>query len=205
MPKFKTTATSIDGLFVIEPLDAGAPLTPEIHEEILKTVGSDQNFVDTQSFDHLRGTMCGLHLQPKLFQAKLIYATAGRVMNVAVDMRGESKTFGAAHGVLLTPENGRMLYVPPRFANGYLTLEDDNCVQILYTTPYDPTTEQGIIWDDQTLVIDWQFERHEIDPKRLKISDRDKRANYFRFYNPNALWAKIKKAIPRPIPRPSKK
>lgn len=200
MSLFKITPTPIDGLLLIEPKlkgDKNPLLEGMLSEKILAQLSQESPFVEEQRYQYRRGVLCGLHFQPKHYQAKLVGVTAGRIMDVAVDLRAGSRTYGASHSVLMTPENGRMLYIPPRFAHGFLTLENDTEVVCKYSVEHDPNGELGIIYDDQILMIDWQFERHEIDEKRIILSPRDKKAAYFRLYNPNALWEKKRKPLIR--------
>lgn len=203
MSQFKIIKTPIDGLVVIEPAESGVvnPLlegipTEEFMAELKLT--EPEMFVEEQRYQYRRGVLCGLHFQPKHYQAKLVGVTAGRILDVAVDLRAGSRTYGASHSVLMTPENGRMLYIPPCFAHGFLTAESDTEVVCKYSVPHNANEELAIIYDDQTLLIDWQFERLAVDEKRILMSQKDKKAAYFRLYNPNALWVKRRKPLVRP-------
>ncbi|OUR79467.1 dTDP-4-dehydrorhamnose 3,5-epimerase [Alphaproteobacteria bacterium 46_93_T64] len=141
------------------------------NRETLKSVGIKDDFVqDNHAFSAEKGTIRGLHYQlsPKA-QGKLVRVTRGAVMDVAVDIRVGSPTFGEHVAVELSADNWRQLWVPAGFAHGYCTLTDD--VEFLYkvTNDYSPAHEQGIIWNDPALGIDWGM---PID--NIQLSEKDK-------------------------------
>jgi len=108
------------------------------------------------NFSHsVRGTLRGLHYQLKRTQGKLVMALAGRVFDVAVDIRKGSPTFGQWVGVELSGENKRQLYIPPGFAHGFCVLSETADVLYKCTDVYSPKDERGIIWNDPTLAIAW--------------------------------------------------
>lgn len=103
-----------------------------------------------------RGVLRGLHLQrPPAEQGKLVRCSLGRVWDVAVDVRPESSTFRAWHGEELSDATGVMLWIPPGYAHGYVTLTDATEVGYKVAHEYDPERETGIRWDDEALGIDW--------------------------------------------------
>ena len=107
-------------------------------------------------FSPRKGTLRGLHYQrPPNEEVKIVRCPRGRVFDVVVDLRPGSPSFLAWHGVELTPENGKMLYVPEGCATGYLTLEDDS--EIYYNTSefYAPDAATGVRWDDPAFAIEW--------------------------------------------------
>lgn len=107
-------------------------------------------------FSHRRGTLRGLHLQlGEHAEAKLVRCTRGEIYDVIVDMRPDSPTFGNWHGVRLSAANRRMIYSPPGFAQGYLTLSDDAEIYYHTTAFYEPAAATGIRWDDPALGILW--------------------------------------------------
>jgi dTDP-4-dehydrorhamnose 3,5-epimerase len=107
----------------------------------------------------VRGTVRGLHYQvaPAL-EAKLVRCTRGSVFDVVLDMREDSKTFGAWHSEKLSAENGRMLLVPEGCAHGCQSLEDESEIYYLTTAFYTPSSVSGIRFDDPTFGIDWPLE-----------------------------------------------
>jgi len=127
--------------------------------------GITEEFVqDNQSFSK-KGVVRGLHLQRAPFaQGKLVRVIQGRVLDVAVDVRPHSPTFGQFVAVELSTEKQNMLYIPPGFAHGFATLEDAifsyKCTQL-----YDKASEGGILWNDPTLGINWQIDSPIVSDK----------------------------------------
>lgn len=120
------------------------------------------------SYNRLKQTLRGLHYQQEPHgEAKLMQCTKGSIYDVIIDMRSDSPTYMQWIGVELTQNNHRLLYVPERFAHGYLTLEDDTEVIYQVSEFYTAGAEQGIRWDDPAFNIDWPLE-----PKI--ISEKDK-------------------------------
>lgn len=102
------------------------------------------------------GTIRGLHYQlPPFAQGKLVQVQAGRIYDVAIDLRRDSPDFGRHVGIELSAEEGRQVYVPAGFAHGFMTLETNCRVGYKVTAPYDPGSERGIAWDDPDLAIAW--------------------------------------------------
>lgn len=191
MAKFEIRdITSIEGLRVITPTDGSASRdylfdfdSPELAQLDLGV-----EFVERTVEELARGVIRGLHFQRRDAQGILVGVSSGRILDIAVDLRPESRSFGAAHSQELSAQSGAMLYIPPYFAHGFLTLEPHSEVVCNTTTLYDRESEAGIIWDDEILLIDWEFDRYEIDSKWLNISQRDRKLPSFRSYNPNSLW-----------------
>ena len=119
--------------------------------------GIADDFVqDNESFSAPAGTLRGLHYQLQPYaQAKLVRVLRGSVLDVAVDIRRSSPTFGRHVTVTLTAADGNQLYVPTGFAHGFLTLENDVHVAYKVSARYAPETERAIRWDDPELAIDW--------------------------------------------------
>lgn len=111
---------------------------------------------DLHAFSPEAGTVRGLHFQaPPHAQAKLVRVARGRILDVAVDLRKESVSFGRHVAVELGAENGRQIFVPEGFAHGYCTLEPDTDVVYKVSAYYAPEAEGGIRWNDPRLGIDW--------------------------------------------------
>ena len=116
-----------------------------------------------------RGTVRGLHFQaPPRAQAKLIRVARGAVLDVAVDIRRGSNTYGRHVAVELSGENGLQLYVPPGFAHGFQTLSEDAEVLYKVTDYYAPEAEAGLLWCDPALAIDWP-----VPPGAATVNARD--------------------------------
>ncbi len=188
---FTIKESPIEALKIIQPTKRGEgrDYLFDIEAEEYAQMEIAEEFVDHKSESFARGVLRGLHFPSKVAQGRLFAVTEGRALVVGVDLRPESKTFGASHAVELNADNETMLYIPPYFAYGFLTLERDTEDVCNNTLLAESETEvSGIIWDDEILLIDWQFERYEIDRKYLNINPRDKKLPSFRSYNPNLLW-----------------
>ena len=134
--------------------------------------GLDLDFVqDNQSLSAPTGTLRGLHFQsPPFAQDKLVRVTRGCILDVAVDIRVSSPTFGKHVAVELSAQNWKQLLVPVGFAHGFVTLEPDTEVLYKVTAPYGPANDHGLAFDDPALGIDWRLPHAE-----LVLSDKDRR------------------------------
>ena len=114
---------------------------------------------DNQSLSRATGTLRGLHFQrPPFAQAKLVRCVAGRIFDVAVDIRRQSPTFGQWVGTVLSADEGNQLYVPVGYAHAFLTLEPDCLVAYKVDAFYSGEAEGGVIWNDPDICIDWPSE-----------------------------------------------
>ncbi len=138
-------------------------------EQELATAGLTGRLAQANvAYNRRRGTLRGMHYQaPPHAEAKLVRCTRGAIYDVALDLRGDSPTFGRWLGVELTARNYRMLYVPEGCAHGYLTLEDDTEVAYFVSTAYTPSHERGVRYDDPAFGIRWPF-------APVVISDKDR-------------------------------
>jgi dTDP-4-dehydrorhamnose 3,5-epimerase len=136
--------------------DARGDFRELYHAERYRAAGLDSTFVqDNLSRSH-HGVLRGLHLQFPNPQGKLVAAIAGAVLDVAVDVRRGSPTFGRWASVELTAENGVQLWIPPGFAHGFVVLSDAASFAYKCTAPYSPADELTVRWDDPALGIDWR-------------------------------------------------
>ena len=135
----------------------------------LKNINLD--FVqDNHSFSKYKGTLRGLHFQVSPFaQDKLVRVIQGSILDVAVDIRTNSPTYGKYVSAIIDSDNFKQILVPVGFAHGFLTLEDNTEVIYKVSEYYSPESERGIIWNDSDLNIDWSFPHSEIT-----LLDRDK-------------------------------
>lgn len=141
--------------------------------EQLKELGF-KDIVQVNHSKSAKGTIRGLHFQKNPYsQAKLVCCMQGAVLDVAVDLRVSSKTYGKWTSVLLTPENGKMLYIPRGFAHGFVALKEDTMFEYYIDNKYMPESESGIIYNDPDINIDWQLEKYGID--KLIFSEKDKK------------------------------
>jgi dTDP-4-dehydrorhamnose 3,5-epimerase len=166
--------TKLEGCFIIEPkviLDERGYFMESFNEQTFqKGIGKKIHFVqDNQSFSSC-GVLRGLHYQTKEHaQAKLVRVLQGEVLDVAVDIRPDSQTYGHYVSVLLTAENQKQFFVPRGFAHGFLVLSETATFFYKCDNFYNKESEGGIIYNDASLGIDWQF-----DMEKLLISDKDK-------------------------------
>jgi dTDP-4-dehydrorhamnose 3,5-epimerase len=138
--------------------------------EWLAQLGIDTVFVqDNSSLSKTAGVIRGLHFQrPPFAQAKLVRCVAGRVWDVAVDLRAGSPTYGQWVGHELTPENGLQLYAPVGFAHGFVSLEANTAVEYKVSQPYAPDSEGGLVWNDPDLALPWP-----LDGRDPLLSEKD--------------------------------
>ncbi|MCF8506878.1 MAG: dTDP-4-dehydrorhamnose 3,5-epimerase [Caulobacter sp.] len=126
---------------------------------------------DNMSSSRTPGTIRGLHFQRKpAAQAKLVSVVRGAVLDVAVDLRRDSPTFGRHSAVELSADNGRQFFIPAGFAHGFCTLEPDTLVLYKVTAHYAPAEDAGLAWDDPELGIAWP-----VEPARAVLSEKDRR------------------------------
>lgn len=158
MGQIKVTRTPIEGLYVIEPTvhgDERGYFMETYNQNDMREAGLDMVFVqDNQSMSR-KGVLRGLHFQKQYPQGKLVRVIRGRVFDVAVDLRRNSKTFGRWFGVELTAENNKQFYISEGFAHGFLVLSDEAEFCYKCTDYYHPGDEGGLAWNDPEIGIEW--------------------------------------------------
>ena len=177
MNNFTIKETPIKGLAVIEPKvfgDERGFFMETYNKKSFEELGLTMDFVQDNHSKSKKGVLRGLHFQTKHTQGKLVCVIKGSVYDVAVDLRKGSKTFGKWYAVKLSSENKLMFYIPEGFAHGFLTLEDETEFTYKCTDLYAPEYDSGILWNDETINIDWKFEEFGINPDELTISEKDK-------------------------------
>ena len=165
------TKTDIEGLLILQPKiwrDERGYFFESFREDVFKKLNLDLNFVqDNQSLSQ-RGTIRGLHFQKAPHeQGKLVRVLQGKVLDVALDIRKNSTTYGKYFAIELSAENQTQFFIPPGFAHGFSTLEDNTIFCYKCTNYYDKASEGGVLYNDPALGIDWQVEG-------LFVSDKDK-------------------------------
>lgn len=124
---------------------------------------------DNQSLSQ-KGALRGMHFQaPPFEQGKLVRVIQGAVYDVIVDIRKNSPTYGKHYGTELTGENFTMFWIPPGFAHGFLTLEDQTIFAYKCTNVYNKASEGGVLWNDPTLGIDWKAEEPIVSAKDIEL------------------------------------
>lgn len=177
MSKFKRVETGIKDLIVIEPTvfgDNRGFFMESYSKKDFSEIGMDVEFVQDNHSKSKKGVLRGLHFQTEHVQGKLVRVTAGSVLDVAVDLRKDSPTFGKHYLVELTADNKKMFYIPPGFAHGFLTLEDNTEFQYKCTDYYAPEFDSGVLWNDSDIGIDWNFEKYGLSAEAILLSDKDK-------------------------------
>ena len=140
-----------------------------------KKHGIREEFVQDNMSISKKNVLRGLHYQKSPnTQGKLVKCLNGKIFDVAVDIRKDSHTFGRWSSVILSCENQNILYIPPGFAHGFYSLEDNSVILYKTSKEYDPSTERGIHWNDMKIGIDWPLEGEPI------VSEKDRHNKYLR-------------------------
>ena len=162
--------TKLDGVVLVEPQvhgDERGFFVETFSQDAWAELGVEAEFVQHNHSRSSRGTLRGLHFQTAPGQAKLLRCARGRILDVAVDLRRDSPTYGRWEGHVLDDERHHQLFVPIGFAHGFAVLSDVADVAYLVSSVYDPATEAGIAWDDPDVGVDWQ-----VDEPLLSARDR---------------------------------
>lgn len=173
----KKIETELLDCYILEPDrfgDERGYFSPYYIESNLKELGF-KGVVQANRSKSAKGVVRGLHFQenPKC-QAKIVEVIRGSAIDVVVDIRRNSDTYGKYTAVKLTEDNNRQLYVPRGFAHGFISLEDDTIFQYLVDNDYAPSMEGGILWNDPDLGIDWDKLFHENGIGNPILSEKDK-------------------------------
>lgn len=164
--------TGLDGAWIYEPkvfADHRGYFFESFNENSLEGTGIPAHFVQDNEAKSNKGVLRGLHYQVgENAQAKLVRVVVGEALDVIVDLRPASSTYGHHFGIILSGENKRQLFVPKGFAHGYLVLEDQTIFCYKCDAPYDKANEGGIRYDDPQLNIDWV-----LDSADLSLSEKD--------------------------------
>ena len=167
--------TKIEDVLIIEPKvfgDERGFFVETFNLERYKEAGIDWEFVQDNLSSSMKGVLRGFHFQKDPFaQGKLVQVIKGKVLDVAVDIRKNSPTFGQYISVELSGENKKQLWIAPGMAHGFLALEDDTIFSYKCTNLYNPTAEGGLLWNDKDLNIDWKLEENGI--KDPIVSEKD--------------------------------
>lgn len=178
------TKTPIEGLLIIEPKvwkDNRGYFYESYNAKLFAEAGIPATFIqDNQSFSQ-KGALRGLHAQSMPFeQGKLVRVLKGAVLDIAVDIRKNSATYGQHFDIELSGENHKQLWVPPGFLHGFLTLEDETIFTYKVSNYYDKNSEIGVMWNDADLNIQWNKYMPESE---FLLSDKDQVLDKFKDFN----------------------
>jgi dTDP-4-dehydrorhamnose 3,5-epimerase len=170
----RATETFLKGCFIIEPQvfgdERGGFLLEYNKKDFQDKTGLNVDFVLGNQSISQYGVVRGLHLQKGEFsQAKLVRVIKGKILDVVVDVRKDSETFGKVFSVELSGDNNKQLFVPRGFLHGFSVLEDDTIVSYKCDNYYYPEAEDGVMFNDLDLKIDWK-----IPPEKIILSEKDK-------------------------------
>ncbi|HYM77023.1 MAG TPA: dTDP-4-dehydrorhamnose 3,5-epimerase [Candidatus Dormibacteraeota bacterium] len=172
MEAVKKISTSLPGVFVLEPRmfgDERGFFMESYNERVFAGLGIGERFVQDNHSRSIQGVLRGLHYQIQQPQGKLVRVVEGEILDVAVDLRRSSPTFGGWEAVRLSGDNKRMLWIPPGFAHGFRVIS--RAAHVLYkaTDYYAPEFERTLAWNDPHLNIDWELEGEPV------VSAKDQR------------------------------
>lgn len=172
--------TKLDGVVLVEPTvhgDERGFFVETYSREAWAELGVDAEFVQHNHSRSSKGTLRGLHFQTEPGQAKLLRCPRGEILDVAVDLRRGSPTYGQWEAHVLDDKEHRQLFVPVGFAHGFAVLSEVADVAYLVSNYFDPATEKGIAWDDPDVGVEWGIsepllsERDKSAPRLAEIAD----------------------------------
>jgi len=165
MAGFNFQKTKLESLTLISPCfvpDQRGYFSKVYESETFAAHGIQFELAEELESRSRKNTLRGLHVQRRHSQNKLVRVLSGEVYDVAVDLRPNSPTFGKWQGFHLSADNRKMLYIPKRFAHGFLALSEEAVIHYLCGDRYDPESESGILWSDPELGIDWPLQKGEL-------------------------------------------
>lgn len=177
--------TGIEGVYLIEPRvhgDQRGFFKETYNRRNFLEQGLDLDFVQDNSSMSTKGVLRGLHFQNPHGQGKMVRVALGEVLDVVVDIRPESPTFGKSESFILSAENHRQLYIKPGLAHGFLTLSDQALFIYKCTNFYHPESEHTLLYNDPSLSIDWA-------EMELKVSEKDQKGRLLSDFKRDELEA----------------
>ncbi len=180
----KFLETDIKGLYEISPNvfeDNRGYFSETFSLSSFKDIFGEVEFIQDNESKSCFGVLRGLHIQKKPFeQSKLIRVIEGEVLDVVVDLRENSQTYGKTFSIILNDINKKQLFIPRGFAHGFVVLSESVIFSYKVDNYYSPENETGIIWNDEDLNIDWK-----IDLSKLILSEKDIKLNTFKEFKKN--------------------
>jgi len=166
------TKLKLEGVCIIEPKifrDDRGLFLESFNEKVFREYGISDSFVQDNHSVSSKGVLRGLHFQyPPFSQGKLVRVVQGSVLDVVVDLRKDSLTYGEYIKEELSASNFKMLWIPSGFAHGFVSLEDNTVFQYKCTDYYNQSSEESIVWNDSDLKIDWGVEKPIVSSKDLQ-------------------------------------
>ena len=180
----KFSKTNINGLFIIEPneiKDQRGYFLESFNTRKFNSEIQNINFIQDNESKSSKGVLRGLHYQnPPFTQSKLVRCIEGEVLDIALDIRRGSPTYGFYHSIKLSKENKKQVFIPKGFAHGFLVLSDCATFSYKVDNPYSPEHDSGIRWNDEDLNIQWGLEENLV-----YVSKKDRKLPLFsEFYSP---------------------
>jgi len=172
MEAIKKIPTSLPGVFILEPRAFGDErgfFLESYNEKVFAGLGISDRFVQDNHSSSIKNVLRGLHYQITHAQGKLVRVVVGEILDVAVDLRRRSSTFGKWEAVRLSGDNKRMLWIPAGFAHGFLVISQTAHMMYKTTDYYAPEHERTLAWNDPDVRIDWKLDSEPI------VSAKDKR------------------------------
>ncbi len=182
--------TSIEGLVIFQPRvfeDERGYFMESFKESFIKENFQDINFIQDNESRSSYGVLRGLHFQkPPFEQTKLIRVLYGEVLDVAVDLRENSSTYGKWESIILSGDNKKQFFVPKGFAHGFHVLSESAILSYKVDAPYNPESDSGIIFNDQSLNINWNLKENQ----KFILSEKDSNLMTFKEYNTKPFFLK---------------
>ena len=176
----KILNTKIKDLLIIEPkiyFDSRGYFFESFNQTLFKKKIGDFNFLQDNESKSTKGVLRGFHFQkPPFTQAKLVRCIKGEILDVALDLRKNSSTYGKHEKIILSEDNKKQIFIPKGFAHAFLVLSESATLTYKVDNIYAPQYDCGILWNDPGLLIDWN-----IDESKVIISEKDK--NLYMFKN----------------------
>jgi dTDP-4-dehydrorhamnose 3,5-epimerase len=172
MDAIRKISTSLPGVVILEPRvfgDERGFFLESYNQKVFAELGIGERFVQDNHSSSRRNVLRGMHYQIRQAQGKLVRVVEGEILDVAVDVRRSSSTFGGWEAVRLSGENKRMLWIPAGFAHGFRVISEEAHVLYKATEYYAPEHERTLAWNDPDLKIDWELDGDPI------VSAKDQR------------------------------
>jgi dTDP-4-dehydrorhamnose 3,5-epimerase len=170
--------TNIDGLVILKPMicnDKRGSFMESFNQKSINKLIGNINFVQDNESESIKGVLRGLHFQnPPYAQSKLVRCVKGIVLDVALDLRNNSKTYGHFETKILSGKNKNQLFIPKGFAHGFVVLSETAIFSYKVDNYYNPDSESGILWSDPDLNIDWKINKSE-----TIVSEKDTKLQSF--------------------------